>query len=682
MFFFKTIPKMNKISVGIVFILLSATLVAQNDKLTPESLWALGRLGLDDVSPDGQTALYGVTWYNVAANKGNRDLYTVPVSGGASRKITAFEGSEYNALYRPDGKKIGFLRGDKLWEMNPDGSDQRQVSEESMNGFAWSPAGNHILFIRDVKAGQTVQDIYPDLPLAQGRITDELMYRHWDNWDDYQVSNIFYMAYKDGQLNGQAVNIQNEPFDSPLQPHGGMEEIAWSPDGRYIAYTCKKLTGKAAAVSTNSDIYLYELSTGQTTNLSDGMPGYDREPAFSPDGRFLIWNSMERAGFENDRNRIFRYDFGSKQKEDLTVGLDMGADHPKWSADGRTIHFQGTTRGTVQLFALDTATRKTRAITSGTHDYISFAHAGSSRLIGARMSMSDPAELFRVDLATGQQTQITFTNTSQLDRLKRGKVASRTVKTTDGKEMLVWVIYPPDFDPKKKYPTLLYCQGGPQSAVSQFWSYRWNFQMMAANDYIVVAPNRRGLPGFGQAWNDEISGDWGGQSMLDLLSAIDDVKKEPYVDAARLGAVGASYGGYSVYWLAGNHNGRFKSFISHCGTFNLESWYGTTEEMFFANHDLNGPYWDEKNKASYKKHSPHEYVGKWDTPILVIHNEKDFRVPLGEGLQAFNAAQLQGIPSRFMYFPDEGHWVLKPQNGILWQRVFFDWLGKTLGEEP
>lgn len=664
----------------LILTLLASSLIttAQTDRLTPEKLWELGRVALDDVSPDGQSVLYGVTFYDLAANKGNRDLYYVPVAGGQSRKITAFDGSESDAAYRPDGKKIGFLRGGKLWEMNPDGTDQRQVSNEEMNGFRYSPSGKHILFIRDVKFDKTVKDLYPDLPLADARIMDDLMYRHWDSWHDFQYSNVFYMGYEDGKLTGNAVNIMNEAFDSPVQPFGGMEQINWSRDGRSIAYTSKKVSGTEAAQSTNSDIYWYDLANGTTTNLSEGMPGYDQEPAISPDGRWLAWNSMERAGFEADRSRIFVYDFQTKKREELTVGLDMSANHPQWSKDGKTLFFLGGVKATYQLFALDVATKKVRAITKGQHDYTGFSVAGPKTLVGSRMSMSQPVELYRIDIETGLETQLTFTNKDQLAGIKMGKVESRTVKTTDGKDMLVWMIYPPDFDPAKKYPALLYCQGGPQSAVSQYFSYRWNFQLMAANDYIVIAPNRRGLPSFGQEWNDQISGDWGGQAMQDLLSAVDAVKTEPYVDEKRLGAVGASFGGYSVYWLAGNHNKRFKSFISHCGTFNLESWYGATEEVFFAEHDMGGAYWNKKKPESYKTDSPHNYVQNWDTPILVIHNEKDFRVPIGEGLQAFQAAQLQGIPSKFLYFPEEGHWVTKPQNSVLWQRVFFDWLDKTL----
>lgn len=651
---------------------------AQGQPLTAETLWTLGRVSLDDVSPDGRTALYGVTYYDVAANKGNRDLYIVPTMGGTARKITAFEGSEYNALYRPDGQRIGFLRGGMLWEMNPDGSDARQVSRQPMNGFIWSPDGKGIVFFRDVKKDATMIEMYPDLPLATGKIFDELMYRHWDDWHDYQYSNVFFIPYQDGKLIGEPLNIMDEPFDSPTKPHGGTDDIAMSPDGKFIVYVCKKERGTAYATSTNTDLYLYDQNSGKTTNLTTGMPGYDNEPVFSPDGKHLIWSSMVTPGFEADRKRLMHRDMATGIIKELSEGLDMSVDHPQWSKDGRYIYFMGITRGTVQLFQLEIATRKTKPITAGSHNYAQFRVAGNDQIVAARMSMTQPVELYLVTISDGTQQLITTTNKGIWDKVDKVTVQSRIVKTTDGKDMLVWVILPPGFDPQKKYPTLLYCQGGPQSAVSQFFSYRWNFMLMASQGYVVVAPNRRGLPGFGQAWNDQISGDWGGQAMKDLLSAIDDVSGESWVDKDRRGAVGASFGGYSVYWLAGNHKGRFKSFISHCGTFNLDSWYGTTEELFFAHHDLQGAYWNQPVPATYLSQSPHDFVKKWDTPILVIHNEKDFRVPVSEGIQAFQAAQLNGLRSRFLYFPDEGHWVLKPQNSLLWQRVFFGWLADTL----
>ncbi|MEZ4775070.1 MAG: S9 family peptidase [Bacteroidia bacterium] len=656
----------------------------QTGRLTPEKLWEMGRVSQDDISPDGKTVVFGITRYNLAENKGNRDLYTVSTAGGEIRKITAFEGSESQAKWRPDGKKIGFISSEsgssQLWEMSADGSNKMQVSkvEGGISGFLYAPTGDKILYTRDVKIDSTVTELYPDLPLAKARIIDDLMYRHWNQWHDFSYSHIFVVDYEDGKITGDPIDIMHgEPFDSPMNPFGGIEQIAWSPNGFLIAYTCKKLSGKAFAVSTNSDIYLYDLQAEKTTNLTEGMLGYDLDPVFSPDGKHLAWNSMETPGFESDRNRIFVMNVQSLHKEEITEGLDQEANHPQWSADGKTIYFITGVQATYQLASIEVESKKYRQITSGEHNYNSF-NIGDKGLVAAKTTLSSPQELFLVDLKTGKDTPLTTANDFLLKQLAMGKVEKRMIKTTDGEDMLTWVIFPPGFDENKKYPTLLYCQGGPQSAVSQSFSYRWNFQLMAANDYIIIAPNRRGLPSFGQQWNDEISGDWGGQAMKDYLSAVDAVSKEPYVDADRLGAVGASYGGYSVYWLAGNHEKRFKAFIAHCGVFNLESMYGTTEELFFVNHDLGGPYWKNKPNPSYKIFSPHLYAANWDTPILVIHNEKDFRVPLGEGMQAFTAARMQDIPARFLYFPDEGHWVLGPQNGVLWHRVFFEWLDTYL----
>jgi dipeptidyl aminopeptidase/acylaminoacyl peptidase len=668
---------MKKITLFLLLFSFLTQINAQN-RLTPELLWSLGRVSLQDVSPDGQTVLYSVTYSDIKENKSSRDLYSIDISGDAKslKKLTATPENEGNAQYRPDGKKIGYLKSGYIWEMNVDGTSPKQISDFTVNGFKYSPDGIHVLYINDVKYKQTTEEMYPDLPKANAMIIDDLMYRHWDHYEDESYSNVFLGKYVDGKVGG-GLNIMREPFDSPLSPFGGLEQINWTPDGKGIVYVCKKMSSKAYAESTNSDIYLYTLKGGTTRNLTEANKGYDLDPVFSSDGSFMAYNSMEKDGYEADKYRLMVMDMKTFKIQDMTKGFDGNAHSPQFSPDDKAIYFTSETKGTQHIFQLSTENSKIRQLTQGTYNYYDFV-ATKEAIVARRCSMSQPHEIYRVAYGKAKPVPITQVNAPTLAKIDMGRVQSRTVKTTDGKDMLVWMIYPPNFDKSKKYPALLYCQGGPQSQVSQFWSTRWNFQMMAANDYIIVAPNRRGLPGFGKEWNEAISGDWGGQPMKDYFSAIDDAAKEPYINENRLGAVGASYGGYSVYWLAGNHNKRFKTFISHCGLFNLESWYGTTEELFFANQDIGGAYWDENPPKSYATDSPHKYVGNWDTPILVIHNEKDFRVPISEGMQAFNAAQMQGIPSRFLIFPEENHWVLTPQNGILWQRVFFEWLDRSL----
>lgn len=664
-------------------VLITVALQAQ-ETLTPELLWKFKRVGSPVVSPDGKQFVYPVSNYDLKENKGNTDLYLLDAKGGTPVQLTSLTGSEFNAVWRADGKKIGFLAtrdgAPQLFEINPDGSGLAKLTEmeEGIANFSYSPVGTHIMYTRRVKTQSTVQDKYPDLPKANARIIDDLMYRHWDKWSDYKSSHVFITGYAEGTIAGEGIDImQGQKFDAPLRPFGGAGELDWSADGRMVAYTSKKVTGKEYAESTNSDIFLYNMITQKTTNISEGMEGYDKDPLFSPDGGKMLWMSMETPGYESDRNRIFVYDFETGTKEELTAGWDYSATSPAWSEDGKTVYFLAVINATEQIFSVDLKNKKIQQLTEGIHDYVSVAPAGK-RLIATKRSMSMPNEIFSVNPKNGKDEQLTFTNKDMLDNMKMGTVEKRMITSNDGEQVLTWVIYPPDFDPAKKYPALLYAQGGPQSPVSQFFSYRWNFQLMAANGYIVVAPNRRGLPGFGTKWNEQISGDWGGQAMQDLLAAIDQVAKEPFVDEERLGAIGASFGGYSVYWLAGNHDDRFKTFISHAGLYNLESWYASTEEMFFANYDVKGAPWDSPQAKSYELFSPHKFAGNWDTPILVIHGEKDFRVPINQGIEAFHAAQLQGIPSRFLYFPEEGHWILNPQNGVLWHRVFFEWLDEYL----
>jgi dipeptidyl aminopeptidase/acylaminoacyl peptidase len=672
----------TRLTIAILF-LFSVSLIAQQT-LTPELLWKLKRVYGMQISPDGANVMYGVSDYDLEANNGKRSLYIKPVNGGKARMISKPGNSIYDELWRPDGKKIGFLAeaesGMQWFEMNPDGSNVVQVTnmDGGISNFLYAPDLKHVSFTVAVKMKDDIHDLYPDLPEANARIMDDLMYRHWDKWDDYTNSHLFLAEYDDGRISDPQDIMVIEPFDTPLKPFGGREEIAWSPDGKSIAYTCKKRKGKEYAVSTNSDIYLYSLANKKTVNLTEGMPGYDKNPVFSPNGQMILWSSMERAGFESDRNRIFVMDIASKKKKDITYGFDYAANDPAWSSDGNMIYFISGTNATYQLFSLNVKSGLIDQITSGRHNITGFALVNDKEAIVSKMDMNRPVELHKAALQGGQLNAFTHVNDGIYKKIKTGKIEERWIETTDGKQMLTWVIYPPDFDPAKKYPALLYCQGGPQSAVSQFFSYRWNFQLMAANGYIIVAPNRRGLPSFGREWNDQISKDWGGQNMQDYLSAIDALKKENFVDENRLGCIGASYGGYSVYWLAGHHEKRFKTFLAHCGLFNLESWYLTTEEMFFANWDIGGPYWKPEFEKAYQGFSPHRFVQNWDTPIMVIHGQKDFRVPVEQGMGAFQAAQLQDIPSRFLYFPEEGHWVLSPQNGVLWHREFFRWLDAWL----
>ncbi len=651
--------------------------------MTPELLWKLGRVSDIQLSPDKKTILYSIKYYDLDSNKGNADLYTISVEGGEPIQVTDFEGSEFNGIWRPDGKKIGFLYPDKsgatqLWEMNPDGSDKKQVTDikDGVNGFSYSPTLDNILFIKDVKLDKSPNDIYPDLPKANVKIAEDLMYRHWDSWHDYAYSHIFVATYKDGNVGELKDIMKDETYDSPMMPYGGMEQINWSSDGKQIAYVCKKLKGKEYAISTNSEIYVYNTETGKTENISNGFMGYDFDPVFSPDGNKIVWKSMATPGCESDKERIILYDFKTNTFEDLAKNFDQWCSNYTWSSNGEKIYFISGINATFQIYNINVGTKEIKQITHGQHDYQSYALADNS-IIGLKTTMNLPTEIFRIDEATGKETQLTFTNKEVYDNIKTGNIEERWITTTDNKKMLTWIIYPPNFDKNKKYPAILFCQGGPQNAVSQNFHYRWNFQLMAANGYIVIAPNRRGLPTFGQAWNDQISGDYGGQNMKDYLSAVDEMVKEPYINKDKIGAVGASYGGFSVFWLAGHHEKRFKAFISHCGMFNLESQYASTEEYFFPNHDLGGPYWQNPKPKSYS-YSPHLFVDKWDTPIMIISGYNDFRIPYTESLQAFNCAQLKGVPSKLLIFPEESHFVLKPQDAVLWQREFFGWLDKWL----
>ena len=658
----------------------------KDGRMTPEALWAMGRIGGMNVSPDGKKVVYTVAYYSVPENKSNREVFVMNADGSDNKQITKTRFAENEAVWIKGGSKIAFLCNEsgssQLWEMNPDGTDRKRLSDydKDIEGFAFSPDEKKVLFISQVKTVNSTADKYPDLDKATGVIITDLMYKHWDEWVT-TVPHPF-VADFDGESISNPVDVmEGELFESPMKPFGGIEQLAWNTTSDKIAYTSRKKTGKEYAISTNSDIYVYDLNTKQTTNITEENKGYDTNPTYSPDGKSIAWLSMERDGYEADQNRLMVMNLETGEKTFVSKDFDSNVDSYCWSADCERIYFTGVWHGESQVYQIDLANgNKITPLTEGMYDYASVALLGD-KLIAQRHSMSMGDEIYSIDL-TGDHTvtQLTFENKHIYDQLTMGKVEERWMKTTDGKQMLTWVIYPPQFDPNKKYPTLLFCEGGPQSPVSQFWSYRWNFQIMAANDYIIVAPNRRGLPGFGLEWNEAVSGDYGGQCMKDYFTAIDEVAKEPYVNKDRLGCVGASFGGFSVYWLAGHHDKRFKAFIAHDGIFNMEMQYLETEEMWFANWDMGGAYWEKQNATAQRTfaNSPHKFVDKWDTPILCIHGEKDYRILANQGMAAFNAAVLRGVPAELLIYPDENHWVLKPQNGVLWQRTFFEWLDMWL----
>ena len=645
--------------------------------MTPEVLWKLGRVSEVQVSPDGKYILFAITRYELAKNKGDKNIFVMSSKGGEPTQLTFCKKSEYNALWNAQGTKIGYIStksGDaQIWEMNIDGSDKKQIShiEGGISSFNYSNTGNKIAYSKSIKIDPTTLDMYPDLPQANAKIYNDLMYRHWDHWADENYSHIFVADYKNGKLENAKDLNEGERFDATIG------NSTWNNDDTKIAISYKRLFGKDYAVSTNTEVYIYNLANNTNINLTaKGFEGYDNGPVWSPDGNLIVWSSMATPGFESDKNRIMLHNFTTGETADYSQGFDQSSTDFIFSKDSKVIYFISGIEATYQIYSVNVGSKEINQITKGDHNYQSVAIA-DHKLIGSKMDMKTPTEIYAVN-SLGDETQLSFTNKDILDNITPAEFEKRWIETTDGKSELVWVIYPPNFDKNKKYPTLLYCQGGPQSAVSQFFSYRWNFQIMASNGYIVVAPNRRGLPTFGQEWNDQISGDYGGQNMDDYLSAIDALSKESFVDENNLGAIGASYGGYSIYWLAGHHEGRFKALISHCGIFDLPSMYAATEETFFVQHDLGGAPWEKKAPKSYKEFNPRNFVGKWDAPILVITGGFDFRIPYAQSMQAFNAAQLNGVPSRFLFFPDESHFVVQPQNSVLWQREFKGFLDKYL----
>ena len=685
-----------------------------SDLMTPEALWAMGRIGGHQASPDGKRIVYQVSYYSVKENKSHSVIYVMDANGKNNRMLTTSSKSESDAVWIAGGQKIAFLCDGQIWEMYPDGSNRKQLSKDKtgIDGFIFSPDEKHVLLVKQIPYHEIIKENPSDLPKATGRLITDMNYRHWDEYVE-TIPHPFLAEVSAGSISEGIDIMKDEPYESPVKPFGGIEQLAWSPDSKRIAYTSRKKTGVKYATSTDTDIFIYDITTGKTANICkpDGYiepetdltksmkhqavnaesnlknnPGYDTNPQFSPDGKYIAWQSMARDGYESDRNRLCIYNTSTGDKTYVTETLDTNVDAFCWGANSDDLYFLAVWHGCENVYKTNLK-GEVMQLTDGWNDYGSIQLLNDGKkLLAERHSMSQASELYIIEPSKKEKQsdaeQITFENKHLYDQMTFGKIQQRWVKTTDGKDMMYWIVLPAHFDETKKYPTLLFCEGGPQSPVSQFWSYRWNMQIMAANGYVVIAPNRRGLPGFGSEWNEEISGDWTGQCMKDYLTAIDDACENlPFVDKDRLGAVGASFGGFSVYYLAGHHEKRFKCFIAHDGAFNLESMYTDTEEGWFSNWEYDDAYWNKDQTENARRtyaNSPHKFVDKWDTPILCIHGEKDYRINANQGMGAFNAARMRGIPAELLLFPDENHWVLKPQNGILWQRTFFNWLDKWL----
>ena len=737
---------MNKAKLLLAAVLmLSAPASAQNDTdvigkqnirltsptMTPEALWAMGRISSYEASPDGKRIVFQVGYYSVKQNKSHHVLYMMNADGSNRQLLTHSAKNETDATWL-DAETIAFLTGGEIWAMKADGTARRQLSktDSQVEGFKFSPDRSRVIILKSIPFHEVIKENPEDLPKATGRLVTDLMYRHWDHYVE-SIQHPFVCSVGDGLAianDGKDI-LEGEPYECPMEPFGGMEQLAWSPDSKTVAYTCRKKTGLAYSISTDSDIFLYDVLTRQTRNLCKpegykepkidptksmkyqavnapenlkNNPGYDQNPKFSPDGKYVAWLSMARNGYESDRQRLCVYNLSTGEKKYLTETFDSNVDDFCWSDNkDALIYFIGVWHATENLYAVNwkgelkqmfaTVTPQSGSGTQAGNPWADFGAIqlmnNGKQLLMERHSFTAPADLYVVtpNFKRPQNTaitQITFENKHITDQMGIPSVEQRWVTTTDGKQMLVWVVLPPNFDKTKKYPTLLFCEGGPQSPVSQFWSYRWNFMIMASQGYVVVAPNRRGLPGFGQQWLEQISGDWTGQCIKDYLSAIDFAASNlPYVDKDRMGAVGASFGGFSVYYLAGHHEGRFKCFIAHDGAFNFEAMYTETEENWFSNWEYDDAYWNKDQTQNARKtyeNSPHRFVDKWDTPILCIHGEKDYRINATQGMSAFNAARMRGIEAQLLIFPDANHWVLKPQNGILWQRTYFNWLARWL----
>lgn len=686
----------------------------ESNQMTPEALWAMGRIATAEASPNGKQIVYQVGYYSVEENKGHHVLCLINADGTDNRQLTESAKSETDPAWIEEGKRIAYISDGQIWAMNADGTNRTQLTndEAGINAFKFSPDGKKVILLKSIPFNEIIKKNPDDLPKATGINATDLMYRHWDHYVQ-SIQHPFVAEVTENGISQGYDIMEGEPYECPMEPFGGIEQLGWSTDSKQIAYTSRKKTGVDYAISTDSDIYLYDLDSKTTTNLCKPVdyvapkcdptktlknqpvnspenlknnPGYDTNPQFSPCGKYIAWQSMARDGYEADRNRLCIYNIATGEKSYVTESLDTPVDAFCWNGDSESLSFIAVWHGCVNIYQTNLK-GEVKQITNEQANFLSVSPANDgNKLLAMKQSIKAPTDVYIVEPGTTiEETkiqQVTFENKHIIDQLAIGEVEQRWIKASDGQDLHTWVILPANFDPNKKYPTLLFCEGGPQSPVSQFWSYRWNFQIMAANGYVIIAPNRRGLPGFGSKWNEDISGDWTGQCMNDYLSAIDDACENlPYVDKDRLGAIGASFGGFSVYYLAGHHSKRFKAFISHCGAFNLEAMYTDTEEAWFSNWEYDDAYWNKDLTPNAKRtydNSPHRFVDKWDTPILCIHGQLDYRINYNQGMGAFNAARMRGIPAELLLFPDENHWVLKPQNGILWQRTFFGWLDKWL----
>ena len=665
----------------------------QDGRFTPEVMWALGKMGEKTVSPNGKYIAYTVTYYDMEANKGNAEIYLIPTEGGEAQRLTQTAASEYNLVWK-NQQILLYCRGNEIRSLDVKTMKNKNVAtfENGIEGFKLAPDGKSMVYIATipVKRPEHLEKLYAGLDKTTGRINEDLMYRHWDGWVD-EIPQIFLAGFDGSKLDiNNAVAIIDSTFECPMRPWAGVEQYNYSPDSKTIAYTCRKKTGADYAFSTNSDIYLYDIEKKTTKNLSEGIMGYDQNPVFSHDGKMIAWESMERDGYESDQLRLMVMDLTTGERTNMSADFDYTFANIGWSDDDQEILGVVYYRGTDQIFACNRATKEFRQISAGCHDVHSYELV-NGKLYADQVSMQYPSEIYVYNYSDnmGEGQKISAINDDILSQVRMGKVEEHWIKTIDGKDMLTWLIYPYDYDSTKVYPALLYCEGGPQSEVGQFWSTRWNFMVMSGGGYFIIAPNRRGTVGFGKEWCEEISGDYGGLCMQDYMTAADyftdNVKQ---IDKERLGACGASFGGFSVYWLAGhnydakgyNEGRRFKALLAHNGMFNFDQQYLETEELWFTNWDLGGPYWEKDNpkvKNSFAN-SPHLFVDKWNTPLCVVHSEYDFRIVASQGMAAYNAAKIRGLKARYLYFPDETHWVLKPQNSLLWHRNFLDWFDVNL----